>query len=167
MYNISFILTNFMRRLSAKTWLEGQSDCKVEREVALEVGMDNGIVVARIGVGRVDGLHTCIKAHDKEVGTKAHTVSHGYLSPEGVEVELSARLVCIVADGPDVAGIEEDGSIEFPEHVGAVLHVHVEFHISRLVDEVDASVCALERARTKTAHRPSPSICPASSRASS
>ena len=136
---------------------ERQTYGKVDGKVAFEAWMDDRIMVTRIGVGGIDGLHAAIEAKDEvvEIETKAEAIRHGYLSPELVEAELTARLVGIVAYGPNVARIEESGSIDFPKKMGTILYVHVQLHVARLIDEVDTSVLSLKRTRPQAAHRPS------------
>ena len=97
-------------------------------EVALEFGMDDGIVVAAVLMGRVDGFHGTIEAKDEiaEIQAHAQSVGHGYLAPKGVEAELSARLFLVVAQRPDITGIDESGAIEFPEQMCAPLGAEVE-----------------------------------------
>ena len=62
--------------------LERHADCKVERQIAPEVRMNQRIVrlVLRL-VGRIDGLHTQIKAQDEivEVQSYTHAVAHGQI----------------------------------------------------------------------------------------
>ena len=53
--------------LTFNIYLERQTDGKVEGEVALEIGMDDGIVVTRIGIGRIDGLHTAVETKDEVI----------------------------------------------------------------------------------------------------
>ena len=83
---------------------------KVEREVAPEVGVDEGIVFLAVPVGRIDGFHAGIEAQDEvvEVETQAQSVGDGNLLVEAVETEGSSRLLFVVADGPDVAGVDEE-----------------------------------------------------------
>ncbi len=137
---------------------EGQTDSEMDGKVALETRMDDGEMVASVGVGRVDGLHARIEAEDEivEVETDAQPVGHGYLTPELIEAELPTGLVGIVAEGPDVAGIDKGGTIDFPEQMGSILDVHVELDVARLVDEVDAPVGTLEGAWAQASDRPPP-----------
>ena len=66
---------------------ERQTYGKVDGKVAFEAWMDDGIMVTRVGVGGIDGLHTAIEAKDEvvEIETKAETIRHGYLSPDFFE----------------------------------------------------------------------------------
>ena len=107
-------------------------------------------------VGRVDGLHTHVEAKDEvaEVEPQPKSVGHGYLLIETVELELSSRLFLVIAKSPDVAGIHEDGTVEFPKQVAAVFNAHIQFHVARLVDEVDASIVSLELAGSQLSYAP-------------
>jgi len=124
----------------------------MEGEVAAEDGMGDGVVTSTV-VGGVDGFHACIEADDEEVEvhTEAESVGDGYLAVEAVEAECSAWLVGIVADGPDVTGIDEEGSVELPEEVGAVFDAEVELEVARLVDEVDTTVGTIVGTRSERA----------------
>ena len=57
-----------------------------------------------------------------------------------IDFELSPRLVRIVAQGPDVSGIDKSSAIKLPKEEGTVFGIEVEFHVTGLVDEVNASV---------------------------
>lgn len=137
--------------------LEGHTDSEMERKVAFETRIHNWVMITGIFVGWVDGFHAHVEPKDEivEIEPHAQSVCHSQLFVELVEFKLSSRLVFIIPDRPDVAGIHEEGAIEFPEEMGAVLHVEVEFHVSCLVDEVDGSVIPLERARSETSDTPS------------
>ena len=136
--------------------LERQADGEVQREVALEAGINDGEVLLGGGVGRIYCLHAAVETQDEvvEVETNAQTVGNGQLPPEGIEAELPARLFRIFADGPNVAGIDKCGSVNLPEYVGTIFQIQVQLHVARLVDKVDAPVLALERTGAETAHRP-------------
>ena len=111
--------------------LERQSYGEVEGKVAVEVVVKDGVVVAAC-VGWVDGFHSGIEADDEEVGVHAETdaVTNCDFFPEGVEVELTSRLVFVFADSPDVARIDESGSAEFPEEFGSVFETEVELDVT-------------------------------------
>lgn len=136
--------------------LERQTDSKVDREVALEVGVDDGIMLGT-RVGRVDGLHTTIEAEDEvvEIEAKTKAIGNGDLTPEGVEAELTARLILVITHRPDVTGIDKQGTVYLPEHMAAVLGIHVELDVTRLIDEVDATVGTHVGTRAKTTDAPS------------
>ena len=133
-------------------------------KIALEVGMDNRIALRAAGVGRVDSLHAYIEADDDEAHVEAHAGSIGYsnLAPEVVGEELPARLVVVVVDGPDVAGIDKEGAVEFPEEVGTILNAAEEAYVARLVDVVDGAVASDVAAWAETAQRPSAHVVGAS-----
>ena len=103
----------------------------MEGKVAVEVVVENGVVVSA-GVGRVDGFHAGIEADDEEVGVHSETdaVTNCDFFPEGVEVELTSRLVFVFADSPYVACIDEGGSAEFPEEFGSVFETEVELDVT-------------------------------------
>ena len=115
-------------------------------------------------VGWVDGLHTEVEAQDEEIEieTKSQSIRHGNLLEESVEPKLSAGLVGIVAQCPDVSRIDKQCAGEFPKQSGPVLHVQVELHVASLVDEVDLTVLTGKAARTEPSDRPtSHTICSA------
>ena len=130
----------------------------MESEVALQVMVQDGIMVFLFLIGRVDGFHAHVETKDEIVEIQAHTqsIGHGNLFVELIDFELSSGLFLILPQRPDVSSIDEECAIEFPEQVCAVFHVDIEFHITRLVDEVDGTIRTLERARTKSSDAPSP-----------
>ena len=136
--------------------LEWQSHSKVEGKVAVEVVVEDGVVVAA-SVRRVDGFHTGIEADDEEVGIHAETdtVAHGDLFPEPAKLEFALRLILVGTDGPDVTRIDKGGATEFPEELGTVFEAQVQFEVARLVEEVDALVLSVVGTRTEGTHRPS------------
>ena len=135
---------------------EGKSYGKVEGKVAAKARMQNRIVLARSGMGWVHGLHAEVEAQDKvvEIQSETKSVGHSQFAEETMEAELPALLVGIIAQGPDVSGINEGCTVEFPEEERAVFEVQVDFHVARLVDEVDASAGAPEATRPQFAHAP-------------
>ena len=137
--------------------LEGQTDGKMEGEVATDSGVDDGIVGGTLVlIGGIDCLHTEIEAKDEEVEieTKTQSIGHRHLLEDIGEAELSAGLVGIVAQCPDVARIDKQGSGEFPKQLCPIFEVEVEFHVARLVDEVDLTVFACKASGTESSHRP-------------
>ena len=129
----------------------------MEGEITAEIGMGDGVVLSAVLVGGIDGFHTHIKAQDEivEIEADAQAIRHGNLLVEGIDLELTSWLVGIITQCPDITTIEEERTIEFPEEVRAVFKVEVEFHVTRLVDEVDGSIVALERSRSESADAPS------------
>jgi len=124
----------------------------MEGEVAAEDGMGDGVVTSTV-VGGVDGFHACIEADDEEVEVhaEAESVGDGYLAVEVVETECAVWLVGIVANSPDVASIDEEGTIELPEQEGTVFNAEVELEVARLVDEVDTTVGTIVGTRSERA----------------
>ena len=114
--------------------------------------MDERIVIATV-IGWMDGFHTCIEADDEEVEVhaEAESVGYGYLAVEVVETECAVWLVGIVANSPDVASIDEEGTIELPEQEGTVFNAEVELEVARLVDEVDTTVGTILGTRSERA----------------
>ena len=120
--------------------------------------MKHRIVLVVLGlVSRVDRLHTQVETQDEivEVQAQAQSIADSQLTGKILEAELSAGLFVVLADGPDITGIHEEGSVEFPEQVRAILGIQVELHITRLVDEVDTSVLFLILSRSQRTHGPS------------
>jgi len=107
-------------------------------------------------VGWVDGFHAQVESEDEviEVEPQSQSVGSGELSVESVETELSAGLFGIVSQRPDVAGVDEESSVEFPAQECAIFEVEVEFHIAGLIDEVDSSVGTFERAGAEFSDAP-------------
>ena len=66
----------------------------MEAEIAVELGMDNGKVPARICKGRMNCFHTSVQTQNEivEVESQTKAIRHCYLTPERVEAKLSARL---------------------------------------------------------------------------
>ena len=109
-------------------------------------------------VGRIDGLHTHVETQDEvvEIQSDTHTIRRGYLLIELVYLKLPVWLVGIVAKRPDVTRIHKQGTLELPEERGAILGIQVELQVTRLVDEVDASVIALVSAWSQFSYTPTP-----------
>ena len=78
--------------------------------------MDNWIMSVFRLIGWINGLHTKVKSYDEivEVQAQAKTVAGSHIIQYAREFELSLGLVFIVADGPDVSCVDEQGSVEFP-----------------------------------------------------
>ena len=117
---------------------EWVSHGEVEGEVTVKVGMYHWIAMLAAGIGRIDGLHTTIEAEDEEVEVEADTkaISKGYLLIELIRLELAAWLAGIVAYGPDIARIYEDGTLNFPEQLATKLQAGIELDITCLIEEV-------------------------------
>ena len=129
----------------------------MELEIATETRINEGIVLVGVAISGVDSLHTHVETQDEvvEVQTQTQSVGHGYLFVELVESELSTGLFCIVTQRPDVTRIDECRSIELPEQERTILQVEVYLHVTRLIDEVNASVGASEATGSESAHTPS------------
>ena len=114
----------------------------MESEVTLEAGICDGEMPAAIGLGWMNGFHTAVEPQNKivEVEAKAKSVGDCYLPPELIELELTARLVLVVPDCPDIACIDEGCPIEFPKEVGAILNIQIQLDVTGLIDEVNSSV---------------------------
>ena len=91
---------------------------------------------------------------EREVKSQSQSVGARELLIELGEVELSALLCLIAVYGPDIAGIDERRSLEYPEEFETVLEVEVQLYVAGLV-EVGASACGLVDARSERADRPS------------
>ena len=91
----------------------------MEGEISFEVGMNDWIMASSVLVGWVDGLHTGVEAKKEvaEVESYAQAIGYCNLLPTGIKTELTTWLLLIVADGPNVTGIDEESSIKLPEHV--------------------------------------------------
>ena len=95
----------------------------MESQIPAQPRMDEGIMgIIRI-IGGIDGLHTKVETHHEvvEVQAQAEAVARSDVIQQAREPELSLGLVFVVADGPDVSCIEEQGPVELPEQMGTVL----------------------------------------------
>ena len=116
------------------------------------------VVALGIGVGWINRLEASVETEGEEVErqTKSYAIAHSDLLIELAEIEAAARLVSVFMNGPDVACVNEERSVDFPEKERAVLNACVEFDVARLVDEVDAFVVTVVSARSERTYRPSP-----------
>ena len=66
-------------------------------------------MLASVLVDGIDRLHTHIKAENKEIEiqAKAQTIADSQLIQEFRELELSARLVLIVPEVPDITSVNK------------------------------------------------------------
>ena len=101
-------------------------------------------------------LHTEVETQDEivEIQTDTQTIADGQIPQEAAYLELSTRLILIVAQRPDISCVDEQGTAELPEQVCAILQVQVELQVTRLCDEVDLPVLILVTARAQTSHTP-------------
>ena len=79
----------------------------MEGKVARQIWMcDRESLVA---VARVDSLYAAVESYDEivEVETQSKTIRSRNLLVELVKPEFTARLVVVLADSPDVSGIDK------------------------------------------------------------
>lgn len=129
----------------------------MEGEVTPQTGMDNGEMIFIVSFeGGIDGFHTQIETDDKvvEIQTQTQSITHRQILQDALQLELSARLLGIVTQRPDITCIDKQGTAEFPEQVGTVFEVQVEFQVTGLGDEVDITVLVAiaPRAKLRTLH---------------
>ena len=126
----------------------------MEFAVALKVGAKQWPVFLS-GSGVVC-LHTHIETHEEigKIHAKSQSIGKGDLLVEFVEAEHPTRLVGIVADSPNVAGIHESGAFEHPEEFGAKFQVGIESDIATLVDETVLRISCGKATRSERAHAP-------------
>lgn len=128
----------------------------MELEVATKARMQDGVVFVIVAIGGIDGLHGKVKTQDEvvEIESKTKTIGHSKLLIEMIQPELTTGLIGIVAQGPDITGIDEGCSVELPEEESAVLHTQIELHVAGLIDEVDAAIRPPEASRAQSAYAP-------------
>ena len=109
-------------------------------------------------VSRIDSFHSHIEAQNEiiEVQPQSETVGQCYLLIEILKLKLTTGLISVSAQGPDVSRVDECSSVELPEQMRPHLSIEVEFHVTGLIYEVDASVVAPERSRPQLSYAPSP-----------
>ena len=85
----------------------------MESEVAFEVGIEQRIMLARCFVSRIYSLHAKVETQNEvvEVKSKTQSVGQSDLPIEAIEAELSAWLIGIIAQGPDVTCINKHRSM--------------------------------------------------------
>ena len=89
-----------------------------------------------------------------EIKAKTETIRNCNLSPEFINVELSAWLFLVISDGPNVTSINECCPVQFPEEMCAILDIQIQFDITCLVNEINITIRALETTRTKLTNTP-------------
>ena len=126
----------------------------MESKVALEVGMNKWKPF--LTLRRIVCLHTAVETDEEivEVHAESKPIGCCYLFVEFVETEFSSRLVFVVADCPDVAGIDIGCQFEHPKQFCPVFQVHVQTNVTTLFHEGVHGVVAVETARTERADRP-------------
>ena len=119
--------------------------------------MNQRIVSSSVKFGGVHRLHAAVEAQDEivKVQAKPQAVGDGNLSVERVPVEESVLHAGVGASVPDVARVNEECAVEFPEKEGAPLCAEVQFEVARLVDEVHSATLSAVGSRTEFAHAPS------------
>ena len=122
----------------------------MEGEIPLEVGVDNRKMPLAVLVSRMDSLHTTVQTQDEIIEVQADTqsVRHGYLTPERIKAELTARLLSIITQSPDITRIYKDRPVKLPEKMGTVLNIHIQFQVTGLIDKVNFAVITQERTRS-------------------
>ena len=110
----------------------------MESKVAAKVGIDDGEMLLAAFVSRINGFHTPIKSKDEiiKVQTQAQSIRSSYLFIKLVELKLSAFLLRIVTCIPYITGIDEQGSMKFPEQIRTPFHTEEQLQVSRLIDKV-------------------------------
>ena len=108
-------------------------------------------MLSAILVCGIYSLHAHIESQDKivEIEPHAQTVCRSELVIEFSDIKLSSRLVRIFPQRPNIAAIDEQGTVELPKEVGTILDAEVEFEVTRLIDEVDAAVSSVIFSRTE------------------
>ena len=86
----------------------------MEGEVAAQDRMGDGIMLALVVIGWVDGFHAHVEAKDEIVEIESHTQTIGccYLLVELVYLELSPWLVGVISQCPNITGVNEQGPVE-------------------------------------------------------
>ena len=77
---------------------EWQAYSKMECKIAIEIGINQGIVESAILICRIYRLHACIKTQEEIIEVQPNTKSLGYrdLLAACIPPELTARLVLVV-----------------------------------------------------------------------
>lgn len=126
----------------------------MEGGIAAPRGMDYWPLL--LPPSRIVGLEAEVKAQDEvvEVEAQAGAIGCCELAGDILEVKHSARLIGIGMDGPDIAGIDKEGSVEDPEELDAVFDREVEAYVATLVDEVGHGIAAVVGAGAEGADAP-------------
>ena len=135
---------------------EWQSDGKMELEVTPKTRVQQRQVSGAATDGRIDGFHGAVEAEDEvaEIQAEAHSVGCGYLFPEAVQAELATGLFVVLAESPDVAGIDEEASVQLPEEVRSPLGAEVQLQVACLANKVYASIRPAEASRSEASDAP-------------
>ena len=78
-------------------------------------------------IGRVDSFHAHVETEDEEIEVEAQakTIPHSYLLVKLVYLELSAPLLGIVEQSPNVARVDKKRAIQLPKEIRAILGAQV------------------------------------------
>ena len=108
----------------------------MEGKIAAEIGMDNRITLCPLG--GIDRLHTSIETQHEKVQIEAQpqSVCHRNLLIELVKAELTSGLVLVIAQRPDVSGIDKHRAPELPEQAGAIFDAGIELDVACLIQEI-------------------------------
>ena len=81
----------------------------MKSKVATEFRVNDREMLAPVLIDGIDRLHTHIKAENKEIEiqAKAQTIADSQLIQELRELELSARLVLIIPEVPDITSVNK------------------------------------------------------------
>ena len=125
-------------------------------QIPAQFGMDQRIVGVIVLIGRVDSLHAQVETQDEivKVQSKSQTVAYSHVIEQSRQLQLAPFLFGIITESPDIARIEEQGAIEFPKQVRAILQIQVKFHVARLRNEVNPSVLIFVTSRSQTPYAP-------------
>ena len=87
----------------------------MEREITAKVGMNERD--ALLSLSRIECFHAAVEAKQEvvEIEPEPYAVGRSYLLIEFIEFKFAAGLVFVVADGPNVSGIDESGKFENPK----------------------------------------------------
>ena len=134
--------------------LEGVADGEVEGGVSLEVGVDEGPFF--LVSSWVMGFHTHVETKQEVVEVESDTdaIGCGELLIELAELELSAGLVLVVANGPDVTGIDKGSHLYDPEEFCPEFDVGIESDVTALVDESGLRILGVVAARPQCSDAP-------------
>lgn len=106
--------------------------------------------------GRIMGLEPEVKPQQEicEVHADAEAIGGRYLLVEAVELKHTPGLVRIIMNGPNIAGVDENGPLEYPEQLGTVFHAQYQINVATLIDKIGHRVASIVAAGAKSAHTP-------------
>ena len=142
---------------------EWQTDGEMEGQVTTQVWVYQRIMgfFLRL-IGRIDGLHAEVEAQDEvvEVQPETESVTDCQILDHIMDLKLSARLLRIVAQCPNISCISKNSSVEFPEQTGTIFQIDIQLQVTGLGDEIDAPVFILVSTRPQTSDTPaSHAVC--------